>query len=137
MKRVVRLFAASLGLCVLRAWANEPTILVDQVGYERTADKQAIISGDAGQSLHDFQIVDTSLGKPVYSGTLRDMGSVYNWGKQHYWRADFSSLKTPGRYVLELKDRDGCLRSDEFLIQENHARPDVLEQLKGPSIVPE
>jgi len=119
MKRVVRLFAASLGLCVLRAWANEPTILVDQVGYERTADKQAIISVDAGQSLHDFQIVDTSLGKPVYSGTLRDMGSVYNWGKQHYWRADFSSLKTPGRYVLELKDRDGCLRSDEFLIQDN------------------
>ena len=27
--------------------------------------------------------------------------------------------------------------TDEFLIQENHDRPEVLEQLKGPSIVPE
>ena len=27
--------------------------------------------------------------------------------------------------------------TDEFLIHENHDRPDVLEQLKGPSIVPE
>jgi len=27
--------------------------------------------------------------------------------------------------------------TDEFLVQENHDRPEVLEQLKGPSIVPE
>ena len=27
--------------------------------------------------------------------------------------------------------------TDEFLLAENHDRPDVLEQLKGPSIVPE
>jgi HPt (histidine-containing phosphotransfer) domain-containing protein len=27
--------------------------------------------------------------------------------------------------------------TDEFLVRENHDRPDVLEQLKGPSIVPE
>ena len=27
--------------------------------------------------------------------------------------------------------------TDEFLVRENHHRPDVLEQLKGPSIVPE
>lgn len=27
--------------------------------------------------------------------------------------------------------------TDEFLVEENHDRPDVLEQLKGPSIVPE
>ena len=27
--------------------------------------------------------------------------------------------------------------TDEFLIRENHDRPEVLEQLKGPSIVPE
>jgi len=27
--------------------------------------------------------------------------------------------------------------TDDFLVQENHDRPEVLEQLKGPSIVPE
>jgi hypothetical protein len=27
--------------------------------------------------------------------------------------------------------------TDEFLVRENHDRPDVLEQIMGPSIVPE
>ena len=123
MKFVMQCVVACMGLYALQGWAAEPTILVDQVGYERQAAKQAIVSADAGQSLHNFQVIDTSTGKPVYSGTLQDTGSIYNWGKQHYWRADFSSLKTPGRYVLQMKDHDACVRSDEFLVQD-----DVLER---------
>lgn len=123
MQSVVRLVAACLGLCALQTWANEPKILVDQVGYERQADKQAIVSADAGQALHGFQVFDTRTGKPVYSGTLLDTGPVNKWGAQHYWRADFSSAKTPGRYALELEDRGTRVRSDEFLVQD-----DVLER---------
>jgi hypothetical protein len=123
MKSVVLAVATCLGLCAWQARAVEPTVLVDQVGYERQADKQAIISAVPGQALHDFQVIDTSTGKPVYTGTLQDTGPVYHWGKQHYWRADFSALKTPGRYVLQLKDHDTCVRSDEFLVQD-----DVLER---------
>lgn len=119
MKSVARLFLTCLASCVLKVGAATPTILVDQVGYDRAAEKQAIISADAGQSLHDFQVIDTRTGKPVYGGSLQDTGAVHNWGKQHYWRADFSSLKAPGRYVLQLKDYDACIRSDEFLIQDN------------------
>lgn len=123
MQSAVRLVAACLGLCALQTWASEPKILVDQVGYERQADKQAIVSADAGQALHRFQVIDTSTGKPVYSGTLLDTGPVNQWGAQHYWCADFSSVKTPGRYALELEDRRGSVRSDEFLVQD-----DVLER---------
>lgn len=123
MRSVVWLIVACLGLCVPPAQAVEPTILVDQVGYERQADKQAIVAADAKHALHDFQVIDTSTGKPVYSGTLLDTGSVDKWGMQHYWRADFSSVKTPGRYALELKDQDNNVRSDEFLVQD-----DVLER---------
>ena len=119
MKPVVQLIVTCLGLYALQARAGESSILVDQVGYERTAEKQAIISVEANQSLRDFQVIDTSTGKPAYSGTLQDAGPVFHWGRQHYLRANFSPLKTSGRYVLQLKDHDACIRSDEFLIQDN------------------
>jgi hypothetical protein len=119
MKFVAQLIVACLASCVLKSWAAAPTVLVDQVGYERAAGKQAIISADAGQPLHDFEVIDTGTGKPAYTGSLQDTGAVHNWGKQHYWRADFSALKTPGRYILQLKNHDACIRSDEFLIQDN------------------
>ncbi|GLQ93298.1 glycoside hydrolase family 9 protein [Dyella acidisoli] len=123
MKSVAQWVVACLGFYVLQGWAAAPTILVDQVGYERQAAKQAIVSADTGQSLRDFQVIDASSGKPVYSGTLQDTGPVSKWGSQQYWRADFSSVKTPGRYVLELKDHGTCVRSDEFQVQD-----DVLER---------
>ena len=119
MKPAVRFAVACLGLYTLHGFAAEPAILVDQVGYERQAAKLAIVSADAGQSLHDFQVIDAGSGKPVFSGTLRDTGTVGKWGSQHYWRADFSSFKTPGRYALELKSHGACVRSDEFLVQDN------------------
>ncbi|HUA81868.1 MAG TPA: glycoside hydrolase family 9 protein [Dyella sp.] len=123
MKSVVRCAVACLGLYALQGWAAEPTILVDQVGYELQAPKQAIVSAAPDQSLHDFQIIDTRTGKPVYSGTLQDQGPVDKWGKQHYWRADFSSVKAQGRYYLALQERGACIRSDDFLVQD-----DVLER---------
>src|ERR1700756_1965478 len=105
MKSAARFAVACLGLYVLQGWAAEPTILVDQVGYERQAGKKGIVSGDAGQALQDFQVIATRNGKPIYSGTLLDTGTVDKWGSQHYWRADFSSIHAPGRYVLALKGR--------------------------------
>jgi hypothetical protein len=123
MKFVVQCVLASLALLALQGWASEPKVLVDQVGYELQAGKQAIVSADATQSLHTFQVVDASDDKPVFTGTLQDTGPVAKWGSQHYWRADFSALKTPGRYYLELSDQGHCVRSDEFLVQD-----DVLER---------
>jgi hypothetical protein len=123
MKLAVQWVVICLGLSVAQAWAAEPAVLVDQVGYDQQASKQAVVSADATQSLHDFQVIDASDGKPVFSGTLQDTGPVAKWGGQHYWRADFSGLKTPGRYYVALKGQGSCIRSDEFLIQD-----DVLER---------
>ena len=65
MKSAARFAVACLGLYVLQGWAAEPTILVDQVGYERQAGKQAIVSADAGQALQDFQVIDTRNGRAL------------------------------------------------------------------------
>jgi Glycosyl hydrolase family 9/Cellulase N-terminal ig-like domain len=123
MKLVVRCIVAGLLMYVFHAQATEPKLLVDQVGYELTAAKQAVVSADATQSLHEFQVVDASNDKVVLTGTLQDTGPVAKWGDKHYWRADFSALKTPGRYYLQLRDHGTCVRSDEFLVQH-----DVLER---------
>ena len=123
MKSVAQCVVACLGLYVLQGWAATPIILIDHVGYERQASKQAIVSTDPGQVLHDFQVIDATTGKAVYSGTLLDTGPINKWGSQHYWRADFSSVKTPGRYILALRDHDICIRSDEFQVQD-----DILER---------
>jgi hypothetical protein len=123
MKFAARFVTACLAFCTWHAWAAQPTILVDQVGYERQAHKQAIVSADVGQALHDFEVIDTRTGQEVYTGTLQDTGTVDKWGAQHYWRADFSPVKAAGRYLIELKDHASCVRSDEFLVQD-----DVLER---------
>ncbi|GLQ99958.1 glycoside hydrolase family 9 protein [Dyella mobilis] len=130
MKTLLRGVALGLGMWALQAQAAVPKVLVDQVGYDLQATKQALVAADAGQSLGDFQVIDTNTDKPVLSGHLQDTGSVAKWGGQHYWRADFSSLKTPGRYVVALKQGDACIRSDEFLVQ-----GDVLERNTFSNVV--
>ncbi|HTC28521.1 glycoside hydrolase family 9 protein [Dyella sp.] len=119
MKLAVRCIVAGLVMYGFHAQATEPRLLVDQVGYELTASKQAVVSVDAAESLHEFQVIDASDDKPVLTGTLQDSGPVVKWGDQHYWRADFSALKTPGRYYLRVLDHGTCVRSDEFLVQDN------------------
>jgi hypothetical protein len=135
MKLAVQWIVICLGLVVAQAWAAEPTVLVDQVGYDPQASKQAVVSADLAQPLHDFQVIDASDGKPVFSGTLQDTGPVAKWGTQHYWRADFSGLKTPGRYYVALKEHGSCIRSDEFLIQgdvlERNTLSNVIYYFKG------
>ena len=123
MKLAVCGVVAVLGMYALQVRATDPKLLVDQVGYDLKATKQAVVAADAKQALHDFEVVDASNDKSVLTGTLRDTGPVAKWGDQHYWRADFSALKTPGRYYLRLRDANGCVRSDEFLVQD-----DVLER---------
>ncbi|MBE1159567.1 glycoside hydrolase family 9 protein [Dyella acidiphila] len=119
MKFAVQCWVACLGLSAMQAWATQPAVLVDQVGYELQANKQAVVSADVGQSLHAFQVIDAATGAAVYAGTLQDTGPVSKWSSQHYWRADFSELKTSGRYYLQLNEQGSCIRSDEFLVQDN------------------
>ncbi|GAB2590563.1 glycoside hydrolase family 9 protein [Dyella jejuensis] len=123
MKFAVQCVLACLGFGVVQGWAAETKVLVDQVGYDIQATKQAVVSADATQPLHGFEVIDASTGKPVFSGTLHDTGPVAKWSSQHYWHADFSSVKTPGRYYLTLDEHGTCIRSDEFLLQD-----DVLER---------
>ncbi|HTV83861.1 MAG TPA: glycoside hydrolase family 9 protein [Dyella sp.] len=129
MKFLAQCVLASFALLALNAWAGEPKVLVDQVGYELNAGKQAIVEADAGQALHALDVIDADDGKPVLTALLQDTGPVAKWGSQHYWRADFSALKKPGRYYLRLDLPGQCVRSDEFLVQQNVLERDTFSNV--------
>ena len=77
-------------------------ILVDQVGYETTAQKQAIVSGSAQDQPQQFALIDVTSGKQVFQAPLKPAGEVYAWDGRIFWTADFSQWQTPGHYALKV-----------------------------------
>jgi hypothetical protein len=90
-----------------------PAIHVNQVGYIPAQSKKAMVGfylGSLGEmdlggtGPPDFQIVDVASGKPVFSGKLSprlDSGFPFRC-YQNVFQADFTALKTPGEYRLQV-----------------------------------
>jgi hypothetical protein len=94
-------------------------VLVDQVGYETTAPKVALISGAENGRAAQFTLVDDATGKVVFSGTAEAAGHVDRWGDRTYWKADFSALRTPGHYILRIATGDSVASSCSFQIDDD------------------
>ncbi len=96
-------------------------LLVDQVGYETKAPKQALVvqEGAGADSPQTFALVDTATGKVVSSGPFKPAGDVFNWGGRKFWLADFSAWQTPGHYQLTAHTKSGSIGSCEFLIDDD------------------
>ncbi len=98
-------------------------VLVDQVGYETKAPKQALIVDDgkngAATNPGNFALIDTATGKTVLSGPFQPAGHVDRWGARTFWIADFSSWQKPGHYALSAQTGAGTISSCEFLIDDN------------------
>lgn len=120
MFRLFRYFVA-LGLCAAAASlaTAQMRVLVDHVGYETTASKIALISTAESEHPTQFTLVDDKSGKVVFSGTPETAGKVFRWGDRVYWKADFSSVRTPGHYVLRAMAADGTATSCAFQIEDN------------------
>ncbi len=135
--KVILLASAALSIPPAEA---EFTLLVDQVGYDSTTQKIALLEGtreDAVRSGSDlrFDVIDTSTGKPVLTGTAVFAGRVYDWGNRVFWNLDFSSLKTPGHYRLSMhmgqRDRETCEFSVDDDLLERSTLSNVLFYFKG------
>ncbi|MGH8184762.1 MAG: glycoside hydrolase family 9 protein [Rhodanobacteraceae bacterium] len=79
-----------------------PRVMVDQIGYDPAAPKHAIVQGFKGDHFTSFQVVDVHTGKVVLKAVPRPAGTVDHWREWHYWTIDFSTVKTPGRYRVEV-----------------------------------
>lgn len=101
-------------------------IVVDQVGYETTATKQALVVSDSIRNGQDapktFTLTDADTGKVVLTGHLKAGGQVDQWGRS-FWLADFSSWQKPGHYKISAAAKSGAITSCAFSIDQ-----DILER---------
>lgn len=117
MQGIRDLAGAVFGLCLLCGSAiaaqppvgagqaiapQRPLVLVDQVGYDAKAPKQAVVQAPGSDRFTAFRIIDVATGKTVLQGTPLAAGQVDHWNAWHYWTIDFSALKTPGRYRVDV-----------------------------------
>jgi hypothetical protein len=98
-------------------------ILVDHVGYDLHAPKQAIIVGTNHDKPLSFSLINTGTGKLALAGHLKASGQVPSWGGRVFWTADFSSWHEPGHYSLHVNIGKTDVSSCDFEIDQ-----DLLEQ---------
>jgi hypothetical protein len=114
-------YVLAFGVCALAASAAgaQMRVLVDQVGYETTAPKAALIYGAEGADPKEFTLVDDATAKIVFTGTPTPAGHVDHWGDRTYWKADFSAFRTPGHYLLRAVAGKDNASSCSFQIDDN------------------
>lgn len=134
MKPCRRLAVVPLLLAAHAAMASDAKVLVDQVGYDTGAIKQAIVMGAAGTSTQAFRVVNADTGSVVLQGTTTATAPVARWNGS-YAVADFSSVRTPGHYYVELPMGGHDVRSWTFDVQDNvlerHTLSNVVYYFKG------
>jgi hypothetical protein len=115
-------------ICAQSAF-SQVRVLADQVGYESTAVKQAIVAGTAQDGPEKFELVDTDTAKTVYAGDLKLAGQVFDWSGRTFWIADFSGWRQPGHYAIHVQTRTSEAQSCPFEIQDDILERDTLSNV--------
>ena len=138
LKRRVKMKATHVLNRVLIVWVltacaqsafSQIRVLTDQVGYESTASKQAIVAGTAQDRPDKFELVDADTGKTEYAGDLKPAGEVFDWKGRTFWIADFSGWRQPGHYAIRVHTETGEAQSCSFEIQDDILERDTLSNV--------
>ena len=124
------LTALCFGLILAAPCVAQVHVLVDQVGYDTSAPKQALIEGSAQDHPQGYTLVDTDAGKVVEQGALKPAGKVFHWGDRVFWTVDFSHFNKPGHYALQTQVDGKTISSYTFAIED-----DLLERSTLSNIV--
>jgi hypothetical protein len=127
-----------LALCFFMAQASlaqQAKILTNQVGYDVSGSKHAVILGHQGDGFDAFKVVELATGKEVLRGTSKSAGPVQKWKDWFFWTIDFSAVNQEGTFVIECSAANGPVRSHPVLIQKNvlerNTFSDVIYYFKG------
>jgi hypothetical protein len=104
-------------------------VLVDQVGYDTLAPKQAIVEGSDEDKPQTFTLRDADSGKTVYEASLQPSGKVYAWEGRSFWTADFSSWQRAGHYSIQVHTAKGDASSCAFDISDDILERDTLSNV--------
>lgn len=129
MKTVYLLFGLSLVFLNIQAGISQVKVLVDHVGYETHAAKQAIIVGTAKDHPTTFSLIDSNSGKTVLDGPVKLSGEVHSWGGRVFWTADFSQLQRIGHYIFQVHAPTGNTSSCDFEINDDLLERDTLSNV--------
>ncbi|HEY9131398.1 MAG TPA: glycoside hydrolase family 9 protein [Dyella sp.] len=128
MKQRHRWFAAAA--MALPALAGATTkVLIDQVGYDTQAPKQAVLMSDKTGPV-DFSVVDADSGKTVLRGRTDASVAVGHWNDR-YAIADFSALTTPGHYYIATSGERSWAFDIADNVLERHTLSNVIYYFKG------
>lgn len=121
-----------LFIALLPCWlfAQPTRVLVNQVGYEASGPKRAVIEAASRPAISGFELVNDSTGKVVYTGRPVFSGPVDKWKRWLFWTIDFSGYRTTGVYRLRVGLASGSVSSHPFSIGGN-----VLEKATLSDIV--
>jgi hypothetical protein len=122
------LAAGGVSSCA-RTCLSQVRVLVDQVGYETPAQKQAIVEGSDEDHPQKFALIDADSGKTVYEANLQPTGKVYAWEGRVFWTADFSSWQKAGHYAVKVQAAAGDTSSCPFDISDNILERDTLSNI--------
>jgi Glycosyl hydrolase family 9/Cellulase N-terminal ig-like domain len=112
-----------IGIFYAGACCGQVSVLVDQVGYETHAPKQAIIAGSTEDHPQKFTLIDADTRKTIFEGNLKPAGKVYAWANRVFWIADFSAWQKTGNYALKVDGGRAGLTSCAFEVND-----DILER---------
>ncbi|HUT23850.1 MAG TPA: glycoside hydrolase family 9 protein [Sumerlaeia bacterium] len=143
------LTSAAICFCLVIAVGCKPTavpnqsqdakILTNQVGYDASGPKKAVIQAHAGDVFTAFTVKSFPGGEIVLSGTPRHDGPVRKWKDWDFWTVDWSAVDKEGAYIIECASQAGAaagaVRSHPVLVQKNslerNTLSDVIYYFKG------
>jgi len=128
-KTTYRFLISLLVLFPIITFAQRVKVVTNQVGYEDTKAKKAVVVTDKAYAITTFQLVDAD-GKVVFSGKPVYNGNVKGWKNREFYTLDFSGFATAGTYQVQISLSGKKISSYPFKIGKN-----VLEQATLSDVV--
>ena len=120
MKLPFRLFTIIFALLAAQiSWGQGIKVLTNHLGYERDAEKRAVILGHSNDVVTAFSVIDVATGRGVLSGTAVPVGRVDHWKDWCFWTVDFSTITNDGSYLVQCETSRGTVQSFPFEIEHN------------------
>ncbi|MFB6151169.1 MAG: cellulase N-terminal Ig-like domain-containing protein [Haloarculaceae archaeon] len=103
---------------------------VNQLGYERTGPKRAVVAADGESSPEAVRVVDADSGATVAERDPERAGGVADWDRGAFWTVAFDDLTRPGEYYLVIEGSAGeSVPSRRFEVRENLLQAELLSDL--------
>lgn len=95
-------------------------LLYSQIGYDLNDPKRAIVRSTDPNYISPaaiFRVLDSTHPTAILTGPVTCWGRIWN---STWWVADFSGIRSPGEYILQIMDGDRLVEaSDPIIISEN------------------